>query len=55
MKNIARTCAVALMDAGKKHRNWTPRERQLWTRAFNALQELAGKKVRAHKGGLVIA
>ena len=55
MKTIARECAVSLLKIGGRHRNWTPRQRQLWTRAFNALQELAGEKVRSYKGGLGVA
>ncbi len=45
MKKVARNCAVDLLHAADRKRHWTPYEKQQWTKAFNALQRLAGKKI----------
>lgn len=47
MKKIARQMALGLLKAGSRRRTWTPGEKRAWTTAFNALQRLAGKKIRA--------
>lgn len=45
MKQTARKCALAILDAGSRKRNWTPGQKRDWSAAFNALQRLAGKKI----------
>lgn len=46
IQKVARECAVRLMDEGDIKRKWTPEEKRAWTKAFNALQELSGHKIR---------
>ena len=46
MQKVARSCALSLLDAGDKQKKWTPEMRSSWTRAFNACNKLAGKKIR---------
>jgi len=53
MEKTARLCALALLESGAKKRNWTPYQRAQWTKAFNALQRLAGKKIVLESGKLV--
>lgn len=55
LQKVARQSALALLAAGEKKKSWTPRERAQWTKAFNALQRLAGKKVIWRRGKLVRA
>ena len=55
MKKIARQCAVLLLRSGGRHRSWTPNQKRDWTTAFNALQRLAGKTIRANAGQLKAA
>lgn len=45
MKTVARKCALEILEAGSRKRNWTPEQRKHWQAAFNALQRLAGKKI----------
>ena len=45
MKKVARESAIRLLGAGALKKKWTPFERAQWTKAFNALQRLAGKKM----------
>lgn len=52
MKNVARGCALALLNASDRKKKWTPEERRHWTTAFNALQRLAGKKIIMRGGKL---
>lgn len=52
MKNVARKCALDLLEASERKRSWTPEERLQWTKAFNALQRLAGKKIIYRSGRL---
>jgi hypothetical protein len=51
LARTARQGALALLDAGERHRRWTPQQKAQWTRAFNALQRLAGKKIMAKEPG----
>lgn len=51
LSKVARAAALTLLDAGEKHKRWTPDQRNQWTRAFNALQRLAGKKIIAVADG----
>ena len=50
LKAVARQSAIRLLGAGALKKRWTPYERTQWTKAFNALQRLAGKKL-VIKGG----
>lgn len=54
MKTTARKCAIELLDAGARKSKWTPAERNQWTKAFNALQRLAGKKIVWQGGKLTL-
>lgn len=49
----ARACAIALLDEGEKHRRWSGGQREQWTKAFNALQRLAGRRQVLESGRLV--
>jgi hypothetical protein len=53
LAKVARHGALALLEAGDTHKNWTAYQRQQWTKAFNALQRLAGKKIVSRGGKLV--
>lgn len=55
MDKTARKCAVMILNAGARKRKWTPYQRKQWTRAFNALQRLAGAKLVLEGGKLVKA
>lgn len=54
MKKVARESAIKLLAAGALKKTWTPFDRAQWTKAFNALQRLAGKKlvIRRNKLGV---
>lgn len=51
--HVARSGALALLETGEKHKRWSPGEKAQWTRAFNALQRLAGKKLVLEGGRMV--
>jgi hypothetical protein len=53
LKQAARIAALSLLHAGEKQKKWTPEQRAQWTRAFNALQRLAGKKI-IYRGGKLV-
>lgn len=53
LRQTARTAAMDLLEAGARRRKWSPRDKQLWTLAFNSLQRLAGKKIVMRRGKLV--
>lgn len=53
MQKLARKCALDLLQAGAKKKSWTPYQRAQWTKAFNALQRLSGKKLVLNEGKLV--
>jgi len=50
LQKIARESANRILAAGALKKTWTPFEKAQWTKAFNALQRLAGKKM-VIKGG----
>ncbi len=52
LQRVARESALKILSAGAIHKKWTPEQRTQWTRAFNALQRLAGKKMVINKRGL---
>lgn len=52
LQKVARESALKILAAGAIHRSWTPQQRLQWTKAFNALQRLAGKKMVVAKRGL---
>lgn len=49
LSKAARRCSVHLLGYAAKHKRWTPEQHQHFTRAYNALQRLAGKKFRVVK------
>lgn len=52
LKTVARESAIRLLSAGALKKKWTPHQRDQWTKAFNALQRLAGKKMIIRDGKL---
>jgi hypothetical protein len=53
LQKVARKAALELLDSGAAKKKWTPFEREQWTKAFNALQRLSGKKIIWRGGKLV--
>lgn len=53
IQRAGRAAGLALLDAGAQKKRWTPEERAKWTRAFNACQRLAGKKLVWNNGRIV--
>lgn len=53
LQQTARKAALELLEAGQRKNSWSPVDRAQWTRAFNALQRLAGKKIVLADGVLV--
>lgn len=52
LQKAARQGALSILEASEGKRSWTDHERLQFTKAFNALQRLAGKKVVMTKDGL---
>ena len=46
MKEVARKCAIMLLEVADNQKKWTPESKSQWTRAFNACNKLAGRKIR---------